>query len=98
MGTTEGLHTRLVQRLTKILLHCQQLQQGHLDSLKSRVTAVETRLNSVNPEEDEVLFATHNARPFAAPLDWKFEPCSGHYDTVSNLHTYSGCAVTQQRQ
>ncbi|KAJ2926614.1 hypothetical protein H1R20_g10481, partial [Candolleomyces eurysporus] len=77
----QGLQTRLVQRLTKILLHCQQLQQGHLDSLKSRVAAVETRLNAVNPAQDEALFATHNARPFTAPSDWKFEPCSGHYDT-----------------
>jgi hypothetical protein len=94
MGTTEGLHTRLVQRLTKILLHCQQLQHGHLDSLKSRVAAVETRLNGVNPEQDEALFATQNARPFAAPLDWKFEPCSGHYDTVSNMCLYSEFAVT----
>ena len=85
MAFTEGLHTRLVQRLTKILLHCQQLQQGHLDSLKSRVAAVETRLNGVNPEQDEALFANQNARPFTAPQDWTFEPCSGHYDTVSNI-------------
>ncbi|TEB30594.1 hypothetical protein FA13DRAFT_1755022 [Coprinellus micaceus] len=77
----DGLHTRLVQRLVKILLHCQQLQQGHLDSLKARVGNVEARLNAVDAPKDEALFATHNSRSFTMPLDWKFEPCQGHYDT-----------------
>ena len=87
----EGLQTRLVQRLVKILLRCQQLQQGHLDSLKARVGNVEARLNAVDPVRDEALFASHNSRSFTMPLDWKFEPCQGHYDTVSFA---SGIVVT----
>ncbi|KAJ3547629.1 hypothetical protein NMY22_g1574 [Coprinellus aureogranulatus] len=77
----QGLQTRLVQRLVKILLHCQRLQQSHLDSLKARVGNVEARLNAVDPVKDEALFAAHNSRQFTMPLDWKFEPCQGHYDT-----------------
>jgi hypothetical protein len=47
-----------------------------------RVGNVEARLNAVDPLKDEALFAAHNSRSFAMPLDWKFEPCQGHYDTV----------------
>ncbi|RDB15326.1 Protein BZZ1 [Hypsizygus marmoreus] len=74
------LQQRLVERFTKILQHCQALQLSHLDTLKSRINGVESALVAVNPSGDQDLFIQHNIRPFTAPNDWIFEPCSTHYD------------------
>lgn len=43
---------------------------------------MEDALGRVDVGKDQVLFAEHNIRPFSAPGDWAFEPCSMHYDTV----------------
>ncbi|GLB45480.1 putative fes/CIP4, and EFC/F-BAR homology domain containing protein [Lyophyllum shimeji] len=75
------LQRRLAERFTKILQHSQALQLGHLDSLKNRVNRVEAALERVDAAKDQDLFIDHNLRPFTAPNDWVFEPCSGHYDT-----------------
>ncbi|KAL0961378.1 hypothetical protein HGRIS_006332 [Hohenbuehelia grisea] len=72
---------RLTERFTQVLLHSQALQLKHLDSLKGRLTAVESALNDINPIQDQDLFIDHNVRAFTAPGDWAFEPCSIHYDT-----------------
>lgn len=69
-------------RFTKVLGHCQALQIKHLDGLKGRLTTVEVVLGQVDPTQDQALFIDHNLRPFSAPADWTFEPCSSHYDTV----------------
>jgi hypothetical protein len=80
---SEGLQRRLLERFVRILLHAQELQLGHLETLKSRVANVEIKLNQVDIVRDQNLFIDHNLRTFIAPEDWKFEPCSIHYDTVS---------------
>lgn len=65
------------------MLHAQALQKMHHDVLKGRVTSAEMSIGEVDPVRDQDLFVDHNVRPFVAPGDWIFEPCSGHYDTVS---------------
>ncbi|KAF8968963.1 hypothetical protein BDZ97DRAFT_1797220 [Flammula alnicola] len=77
----QGLQRHLVERLVKILIHSQQLQLNHLDALKSRVVNVEAKLGQVDVVKDQDLFIDYNLRAFSAPGDWKFEPCSIHYDT-----------------
>ncbi|KXN83109.1 Protein BZZ1 [Leucoagaricus sp. SymC.cos] len=77
----QRLQTQLVERLVKILLHGQSLQLGHLENLKKRINNAEIKLNQVQPLQDQALFINHNVRPFSAPGDWKFEPCTLHYDT-----------------
>ncbi|KIM35924.1 hypothetical protein M413DRAFT_325021 [Hebeloma cylindrosporum] len=77
----QGLQHRLLERFVKILLHAQKLQLGHLETLKSRVTNVELKLNQVNVVRDQNLFIDYNLRTFIPPEDWKFEPCAVHYDT-----------------
>ncbi|KAL1760436.1 hypothetical protein FB107DRAFT_203028 [Schizophyllum commune] len=77
----KGLLTRLVQRFSKILLHAQALESAHLDTLKGRVGAVEAAFNGVDTGADQQLFIEYNIRPFAAPPDFKFEPCTNYYDT-----------------
>lgn len=74
-----------MERFAKILVHAQRLQLTHLDNLKGKINSVESRLNQIQPLQDQVLFIDHNVRPFSAPGDWKFEPCPLHYDTVSDL-------------
>ena len=80
---SEALQHRLILRFVKILLHGQQLHLNHLDSLKSRISAVQTRLEEVDAVKDQDLFINYNIRNFIAPDDWNFEPSSIHYDTVS---------------
>ncbi|KAF8073423.1 hypothetical protein FPV67DRAFT_1605812 [Lyophyllum atratum] len=75
------LQRRLVERFTKILQHSQALQLRHLDSLKSHLNRVEAALERIDVTKDQDLFIDHNLRPFTAPSDWEFEPCSTHYDT-----------------
>lgn len=75
------IQRRLVERFTKILQHCQSLQLGHLDVLKSRIGGVEAALEGIDTAKDQDLFIEHNIRPFSAPADWGFEPCATHYDT-----------------
>ncbi|TFK23395.1 hypothetical protein FA15DRAFT_670509 [Coprinopsis marcescibilis] len=77
----QSIQTRLVQRLAKILIHCQSIQLQHLDAIKSRVASVQAKFNAVNTLKDQELYISHNIRPFSEPLNWKFEPCTGHYDT-----------------
>ena len=43
---------------------------------------MEDALGRVDVQKDQELFIEHNIRPFTAPGDWVFEPCSMHYDTV----------------
>ena len=71
-----------MQRFSKILLHGQALESAHLDTLKGRVGAVEAAFNGVDAGADQQLFIEYNIRPFAAPPDFKFEPCTNYYDTV----------------
>lgn len=78
----EALQRRILERFINILLHSQKLESSHLDSLNSHVMATEGRLNQVNVLKDQDLFIQYNIRPFIAPMDWKFEPCKIHYDTV----------------
>jgi hypothetical protein len=77
------LQRRLVERFTKILLHSQSLQLGHLEALKNRIRGVEAALGRVDSPKDQDLFIEHNIRPFTAPNDWTFEPCATHYDSAS---------------
>ncbi|THH20534.1 hypothetical protein EW146_g844 [Bondarzewia mesenterica] len=74
-------NTHFIAKYISILHHAQALQLTHYDALKNRVTSVETALDEVNPRKDQELFIEHNIRPFTAPIDWVFEPCSKHYDT-----------------
>ena len=39
----------------------------------------------MNPVQDQDLFIDHNVIPFSQPIDWAFEPCTSHYDTVCFL-------------
>ncbi|KAH6912884.1 hypothetical protein BKA70DRAFT_778610 [Coprinopsis sp. MPI-PUGE-AT-0042] len=77
----QDLQSRLVQRFAHVLSYCQALQMQHLDVLKSRVESVQSKLSVIDPVSDGELFINYNIRPFTVPHDWKFEPCSGHYDT-----------------
>ncbi|KAF7980468.1 hypothetical protein HWV62_37940 [Athelia sp. TMB] len=77
----DELQTRLTARFTQVMLHAQQLQLQHQDGLKGRIAIVQTAVGQVNPIQDQDLFVDHNIRPFSAPADWTFEPCSSHYDT-----------------
>ena len=79
----EELQTRLVSRFVKVLLHAQALQITHHDVLKGRVASAESALGKVDSVQDQDLFIDHNVRPFVAPTDWTFQPCSSHYDTAS---------------
>ena len=65
------------------MLHAQALHINHLDVLKGRLVTVETAFGEVNTSKDQELFIDHNIRPFIAPVDWTFEPCGTHYDTVN---------------
>ncbi|XP_006462400.1 hypothetical protein AGABI2DRAFT_73127 [Agaricus bisporus var. bisporus H97] len=78
---TERLQTQLVERFVKILLFAHRLQLGHLDNLKEKLSNVEAKISQVQPVEDQLLFIEHNIRPFTLPDDWKYEPCTLHYDT-----------------
>jgi hypothetical protein len=84
---TEMIQRRLVERFRKVLQHSQSLQLSHLDTLKSRINRVEVALGKVDPAKDQDLFIEHNIRPFSVPVDWAFEPCATHYDTVGFLPT-----------
>lgn len=77
----QTVQSRLVTRFAKILLYAQSLQLSHLDVLRSRITNIQSKLNQVDPLKDQSLFMDCNVKPFTAPGDWKFEPCSTHYDT-----------------
>ncbi|KAF8192143.1 hypothetical protein BJ912DRAFT_963009 [Pholiota molesta] len=77
----QGLHRRLMERFVKILIHAQEIHSGHLDTLKTRVANVRSKLEEVNVTKDQDLFATYNLRTFNAPGDWGFEPSPIHYDT-----------------
>ncbi|KDR82365.1 hypothetical protein GALMADRAFT_237644 [Galerina marginata CBS 339.88] len=77
----QALHRRLVLRFVKILTHGQDLHLRHLDTLKSRISDVGTKLGQVDVIQDQDLFIKYNLRTFMAPDDWIFEPCSIHYDT-----------------
>ncbi|KAL4250780.1 hypothetical protein ABKN59_006093 [Abortiporus biennis] len=76
----QELQTQLLTRFTKIVTHAQALQGRHLESLKSRVSVAETAFSECNPSQDQQLFIDHNIRPYTAPADWVFEPCTTHYD------------------
>ena len=80
---SEALQRRLLERFVKILLHAQELHLGHLETLKSRVSNIEVKLNKTDVVRDQDLFIDYNHRTFVAPEDWKFEPCLIHYDTAS---------------
>ncbi|KAJ3489206.1 hypothetical protein NLI96_g2264 [Meripilus lineatus] len=77
----QDLQTQLLTSLSKIIVTSQQLQGNHLVSLKTRVAATEKAFEDIDPIKDQDLFIDHNIRPFTAPADWVFEPCSTHYDT-----------------
>lgn len=77
------MQTRLVRRFVNILSQAQTLQLFHQDALKGRIASADRAIKDVDPIRDQDLFIDHNIRPFVVPGDWTFEPCSGHYDTVS---------------
>lgn len=83
MTIAENLQSRLVMRFVQVMLHAQHMQQQHQDGLKGRIAVVQSAVGEVNTIQDQDLFVDHNIRPFSAPSDWTFEPCSSHYDTVS---------------
>jgi hypothetical protein len=66
-----------------VLQHSQQLELNSLDSHKTRIENLNAKLNKVDISEDQELFMNLNVRTFVAPADWKFEPSSIHYDSVS---------------
>jgi len=72
-----------------VLQHAQALQLTHHDALKDQVSAVSVALKEIDPKKDQVLFMEHNLRPFTPLADWSFEPCASHYDTVSDIVTWS---------
>ncbi|KAG8748620.1 hypothetical protein FRC10_000011 [Ceratobasidium sp. 414] len=74
-------HADTLRRLAKLLLHSQALQEGHLKSIGRSVASTQTALNALSPEQDQVLYASFNRRPFSKPIDWEFEPCDKYYDT-----------------
>ena len=81
------LQRRLVERLVEVLQHSDALHSKHLDALKGRVSRVDAALGRVDAVKDQDFFIEHNIRPFTAPTDWVFEPCTFHYDTVSYFRT-----------
>lgn len=85
----EMLQTHVLIKLSTIVRQAQTIQSGHLDSLKSRVTATDAAFQALDPAKDQVLFIEHNVSHFAEPPDWSFEPCSTHYDTVSDNNRYA---------
>ncbi|KAF4590654.1 hypothetical protein EYR40_009250 [Pleurotus pulmonarius] len=93
----QELQSRLTIAFVQVLQHSQGLQQRHLDTLKSRLAAVEAALGSVDPAKDEDLFIEHNIRAFALPGDWVFEPCSIRYDT-SDMSVEPGPKVFLQNK
>lgn len=86
LGTTisEELQTQLVKNCTNVLLQAQTIQIAHQEVLKDRLASVTAALDGVQPHKDQNLFVNLNVRPFSLPSDWKFEPCTSHYDTVSH--------------
>ncbi|KAB5596551.1 Protein BZZ1 [Ceratobasidium theobromae] len=74
-------HADTMRRLTKLLLHSQALQEGHLESIRRSVANTQTALNAVDPLRDQKLYAEFNRRPFSKPEDWSFEPYDRYYDT-----------------
>lgn len=82
------LQTQVLVKLSTIVRQAQTIQTGHLDSLKSRVTTTDAAFQALDPAKDQALFIEHNASHFAEPPDWSFEPCSTHYDTVSDFRCY----------
>ncbi|KAF9523898.1 hypothetical protein CPB83DRAFT_647994 [Crepidotus variabilis] len=79
----QTLHRRLVDRFVRVLVECQKAELNSLESLKFRLSDVSSKLQLVDPSKDQDLFIGYNLRAFSAPEDWKFEPCSIHYDTDS---------------
>lgn len=79
----EILQRRLVEQFVQVLSTTQQLELNHLDSLKSRVADVDSKLHKVDIVKDQDLFINYNIRPFVLPDDLKFEPSPIHYDTVT---------------
>ncbi|EIN12379.1 hypothetical protein PUNSTDRAFT_97060 [Punctularia strigosozonata HHB-11173 SS5] len=77
----QTLQTQLVTGLTLILGRAQLLHHTHSAALESRAKTFQEVLSAVNPAQDQDLFIDYNIRPFTAPGDWAFEPCSTHYDT-----------------
>ncbi|KZT64927.1 hypothetical protein DAEQUDRAFT_732022 [Daedalea quercina L-15889] len=77
----QTLQTQLIERFVVIMTDAQMLQKGHLDTLRTHIDGVESRLASVNAQADQELFIEHNIRPFTKPGDWAFEPAAVHYDT-----------------
>ncbi|PPQ65151.1 hypothetical protein CVT24_011046 [Panaeolus cyanescens] len=78
LQTVQGL---LVRRFSRILIHCQELELRNLDAIKTRITEVKGKFSGVDVVQDQNCFINHNIRNFTSPSDWKFEPCSIHYDT-----------------
>ncbi|KAH9936652.1 uncharacterized protein B0H18DRAFT_974885 [Fomitopsis serialis] len=78
----QTLQAQLLERFVVIMVQAQSLQKSHLDTLRTHIDGVESRLAAVNPQADQELFIEHNIRPFTKPGDWSFEPCTVHYDTA----------------
>lgn len=95
LGTTisEELQTRLVENCTNILLRAQTVQVSHQEVLKDRLASVTAALDGIQPHKDQNLFINLNIRPFSLPIDWNFEPCTSHYDTVSYCYRILSVAL-----
>ncbi|QRW00037.1 SH3 domain protein [Ceratobasidium sp. AG-Ba] len=74
-------HADTMRRLARLLLHSQALQEGYLKSVGRSVANTQAALNAIDPDQDQVLYASFNRRPFSKPSDWDFEPCDRYYDT-----------------
>lgn len=81
----EEVQKSLLANLVAILLTAQSIHTTHFSALQTRSSVVQKTLEQVNTAKDQDLFIDHNVRPYTDPLDWEFEPCVGHYDTVGPL-------------
>ena len=77
-----------MKKFVDVMIHAQALQSTHYDALKAQVGTVETSLKEVNGQKDQNLFIEYNVRPHTNPIEWAFEPCPTHYDTVKAYYTY----------
>ncbi|KAF9046761.1 hypothetical protein BJ165DRAFT_1345726, partial [Panaeolus papilionaceus] len=81
LQNVKTVQSLLVRRFSRLLVHGQDLELRNLDAIKTRITEVKGKFNDIDVAQDQVCFINHNIRNFTSPDDWKFEPCSIHYDT-----------------
>lgn len=78
----ETLQTHLLTTFMHVVVEAHALYGRHYDNVKTRVTTAENIVKLIDPAADQDIFVDYNIRPFNVPIDWTFEPCATHYDTV----------------